>query len=335
MEQYLHKHLHIRVLSLSKNRLLHRFIQKYCLIGNTFRSLILIFAIMLLSLSFPTQAQPMPERMPPQFPPGHTGFPPEPSPAAPSQPGIPPPSPTQKLQPHPAPPTLDPGTPQPPPSPDSAASPEATPLPPSTPIPAQEIIPQSYTADRYQSLWKRSPFTLPSAAVETPVKAAGLEQKFILQSVAIIEGEPIVTLYSKDKQTSITITKEPLEEEDGLRIVSIDDSKVTEGEVDDVTKLIVKIANKNEQGEIRFDSAQLTQQTAMPGDMLGGMPGMHGAMPQASIPASIPAVPSSSSSSVDSSPTTPPPPTPPPASSQQRRRMVIPSTPPPSDNPNP
>jgi hypothetical protein len=158
-----------------------------------------------------------------------------------------------------------------------------------------------------------------------PIKSAGLEQKFILQSVMIIDGKPIVTLHSKDKQTSITITDEPLEEEDGLRVVSIDDSKVTQDGDQDITKLLVKIANNSEQGEISFDPAQLSQQS-------GISPPMPGSIPTSSlVPASIPAIPPSSSSDngISATPTTP---TPPPTSTHQRRRMVIPSTPPPSDN---
>jgi hypothetical protein len=216
-----------------------------------------------------------------------------------------------------------------PPESNSAESTVENPLP--TP---EEIIPRPYTADRYQSLWARSPFMLPSIVVDTPVRVAGLEQKFILQSVTVIEGKPIVTLHSKDRQTSITISDEPLESENGLRVVAIDDSKVTVGGINDITKLVVKIANNNEQGEISFEPAMVAQAGGFP----AGIPGMAGMppgvfpqatmqpMPPPSVPASISAI---SPSSDDNSSTTIVPPSPPPASQHQRRQMVIPSTPPP------
>ncbi len=334
MERFFPNVLKIQSLIKSRVSLRHFPIPKSCLIGNLFRTNTFrsCFALPLLLswvfFHYQAHAQNMPPRMPPQFPPGHSGYPPgiEPPPAP--QPTELPPDP-QEIPPQPSIPA-----PELPPAPTEALPPPSTPDA-STPTrtPPEETIPQSYAADRYKSLWIRSPFTLPSAVVDTPVKVAGLEQKFILQSVAIIEGKPIVTLHSKDKQTSITITEEPLQEENGLRVVAIDDSKVTEGDVDDVTKLIVKIANDNEQGEISFDPAQLAQQSAsLPG--MPGMPGMPASMPSASLPASIPAIPPASSEDSSSS-VAPATPTPPPASSQQRRRMVIPSTPPPSDNSNP
>jgi hypothetical protein len=329
MECCFYKKLKIQALIKLRAQIQHFRISKYCLIGNHFQGntfRIYQTILLLLTLAFfhyQAHAQNTPQRMPPQFPLGHTRYPP----------GIePPPSPQEVPSHHPSNPE--------PPSSETPSQQQPDPLPnssPNAPMPPEETIPQSYTADRYESLWKRSPFTLPSAVVETPVKVAGLEQKFILQSVSIIEGKPIVTLHSKDKQTSITITEEPLEEENGLRVVAIDDAKVTEGDVDDVTKLIVKIANNNEQGEISFDPAQLAQQSGLQGGMQLGMPGIPGMpgnnMPSASVPASIPAIPPPSSE--NSTSLAPAAPTPPPASSQQRRRMVIPSTPPPSDNSNP
>ncbi|MDW8350025.1 MAG: hypothetical protein RML49_07195 [Verrucomicrobiae bacterium] len=295
----------------------------------------LFLLILHVSLIINSNAQPPQPPQPSQPPPaGYPGNPPpiEPIPnlPAPSPPSPTPSSPPEFLPQPPSPPQHSSSTNPETPSANTTPSTDSPPSP-VTPHTSEQIIPQPYTADRYQSLWKRSPFTLPSAVVETPIKAAGLEQKFILQSVAIIDGKPIATLYSKDKQTTITVTDEPIEDENGLRIVAVDDSKVTAGDVDDVTKLIVKIANNSEQGEITFDPTQLAQQTASPGfsPMTGALPPQMTTITSA-MPASIPAAPPPPS---DDTSAAPPQPTPPPAAAQQRRRMVIPSTPPPTNAP--
>lgn len=112
---------------------------------------------------------------------------------------------------------------------------------------ADQPIPKSHPVDRYESLWKRSPFTLSSVS-DPVVVAAGFARQLALAGVAKIGSVELVTLVNKQSQERLLISSQPNAQ--GIRLVSLQSDP-------DPSKITATIEKGVETAVVRFDAALL------------------------------------------------------------------------------
>jgi len=76
--------------------------------------------------------------------------------------------------------------------------------------------PSVHQADRYQHIWKKSPFV-----TETPVvqQSGGLAERFALTGIAMLQNQPVIFVLDRQSLSRSVITKEP--NPSGLALVSV------------------------------------------------------------------------------------------------------------------
>ena len=131
---------------------------------------------------------------------------------------------------------------------------------------SDDLVPPPFPVDRYEALWKRSPFQLESVA--PPVESAGLAQRYALTGLAEIGGEPIAFLMERATQQRMMVKKEG--GESGLSLVQVD--VVTEKSENSSAT----IRQGAEVGVLKFDAG--------PAPPMAPQPMMAPAMPQAAAP---------------------------------------------------
>lgn len=163
---------------------------------------------------------------------------------------------------------------------------------------AEEALPKEVGVDRYESLWRRSPFDLPSSDSATgPVPSQGL----YLSGVMRVGEEEFVTIVDRATEQTFLVGREANAQ--GWSLVTMQRS-------DDATKVSATVRRGDEAISVRFDSTRVLASAGLP---LGGAgTGTAGIAPDATPRRLNPALIS-----------------PPPAPVRVRRSTPIPSTPPP------
>lgn len=83
----------------------------------------------------------------------------------------------------------------------------------------EAIIPQGYTPERYERIWKKSPFTVASVIAPAAVDNSTFADTLTLVGLVTIGGKPLVTVVSNDSQeTQLVDSEKP--NADGLQVVS-------------------------------------------------------------------------------------------------------------------
>lgn len=164
-----------------------------------------------------------------------------------------------------------------------------------------QTIPTAFPIERYESLWKHSPFTLTS--VEETETDQGFGQFFALAGVARIGSDDLVTLLDKRTQERLLISAKL--DSRGFQLVSVQSDH-------DILKVAVKIKKGAEVATLKFDPALLAARASN----------------QPAGPSYTNAPPPQVQSAVPTISTTPATERPPPVTGEVRRRVVIPSQPP-------
>jgi hypothetical protein len=108
-----------------------------------------------------------------------------------------------------------------------------------------EAIPQPYPTDRYEPIWKKSPFTLSSTA---PEAVAGFAENLALAGVVKINGESYVAVINKATQKRELISSKPNPQ--GIFL-----AKLESGE--EMDKVAVTLQKGDEISVMRYDTAFL------------------------------------------------------------------------------
>ncbi|MEO7931890.1 MAG: hypothetical protein ABIT76_01905 [Chthoniobacterales bacterium] len=84
---------------------------------------------------------------------------------------------------------------------------------------AEPIIPQGYAPERYERIWKKSPFTVASVIAAEPVNNTTFADSLTLAGLLTIDGKPLVTVVANDSQeTQLVEADKP--NAAGLQVVS-------------------------------------------------------------------------------------------------------------------
>jgi hypothetical protein len=179
-------------------------------------------------------------------------------------------------------------------------------------------FPAPLTAERYEPLWKRSPFTLPTAdtnaAAEAPAKLA-------LLGITRLGDDTFISILNKDTQQSVFLSSRepgPYTIEAVNMAERISDSSVTlrQGTETIVVKPDSALMALPSQG-VPAPAPVAVNQAVLPGQ--GGIPGQPPVPPALPLPGAAPGIQEGAA----------PGGTPPPATSRVRRRVIIPPPPPP------
>ena len=109
-------------------------------------------------------------------------------------------------------------------------------------------IPQAYPVERYEPVWKKSPFTLSSAA--DAVVAGGSSDRLKLTGVLKIGEQPYVSLYDSESKERFLVTSETNSR--GIRLESVQTS-------DDLSKVTVALTLNGEPVKLHYDMEYLKQ----------------------------------------------------------------------------
>lgn len=111
-------------------------------------------------------------------------------------------------------------------------------------------IPEGYSAQRYESLWKRSPFSL-SSIVEEQAQVSGMAERYSLSGTFSVGEKDYVFVVNRANPTErFLVSKEPNAQ--GLSLESITRDSSTPP---DPSKLTATIKQGEESGKITFDPA--------------------------------------------------------------------------------
>ncbi len=84
---------------------------------------------------------------------------------------------------------------------------------------AEPIVPQGYPPERYERIWKKSPFTVASVLAPEPADNKTFADSLTLAGLLTIDGKPLVTIVSNDSQeTQLVEANKP--NAAGLQVVS-------------------------------------------------------------------------------------------------------------------
>lgn len=115
-----------------------------------------------------------------------------------------------------------------------------------------EAIPRPYPPERYESIWKKSPFTLSSAAPET---VAGFAENLMLVGVVKIGGESYVAVLNKATQKRELISRKPNPQ--GIFLARLESG-------DEMDKVAATLQKGTETSVMRYDTAFLKSFAAKP-----------------------------------------------------------------------
>jgi hypothetical protein len=171
----------------------------------------------------------------------------------------------------------------------AAASPSPVPSAPPSPIPPEppgetpagipesppdDLVPPPFPLERYEALWKRSPFQLESVA--PPVESAGLAQRYALTGLAEVGGEPIAFLMERTTQQRMMIKKDDAGQA-GLTLVQVDVA------TDKYSNSTATIRQGAEVGVVKFDAGPPAM--SVPAMPVPGAPPIQPGNPSAQVPA--------------------------------------------------
>jgi hypothetical protein len=126
---------------------------------------------------------------------------------------------------------------------------------------AESPVPQGFPAERYEALWKKSPFTLSSAGPEDG--PAGFAQNLALTGVAQVGSDTLITLFNRQTQQRFLVsTKEPV---DGINLVSVTTDR-------DLSKVSAVLKKGGETGTVKYDMATINMPSANAGGPPPNMP---------------------------------------------------------------
>ena len=167
----------------------------------------------------------------------------------------------------------------------------------------EDAVPQPYPVQRYEPIWKKSPFTLSSAADAEAAGAFG--DKLKLTGVLKIGEQPYVSLFDSESGKRFLVSSQT--DSQGIKLESLQGG-------DDLGKVLVVLTRNGETVKLRYDMDYLKQasaQAAGPAPQTP-TPSVNGAVtirPVAVAPVSV-------------APANMPPPAP---NTTVRRRILIPS----------
>jgi len=102
-------------------------------------------------------------------------------------------------------------------------------LPVLTASAGEATIPQGHPVERYERIWKKSPFTVASVLNETPADTSTFTDNLTLVGLVTIGGKPLATVVANDSQET-TLVDADTPNAAGLQVVSyindLDSSKV-------------------------------------------------------------------------------------------------------------
>ncbi len=123
--------------------------------------------------------------------------------------------------------------------------------------------PQQAQLERYEMIWKRSPFVVETKIVE---ESAGLAQRFALTGVAVIDGAPVAFLLDRSSLSRMILA--PGRTSGGIELVSVDQQSNARN-----SSAVIRLGA--EQASLRFDSETLTvsaEGVPMPANSANGQP---------------------------------------------------------------
>lgn len=107
-------------------------------------------------------------------------------------------------------------------------------------------LPEGYTAQRYESLWKRSPFSLSSISDEQ-TQVSGMAERYSLGGAFSVGDKDYIFVVNRANPTERTlVSKTPNAQGLSLEVISYDS---------DPTKMTATIKQGEESGKITFDPA--------------------------------------------------------------------------------
>ena len=115
------------------------------------------------------------------------------------------------------------------------------------PSPAASNVPEGYPATRYESLWKRSPFTLSSITEEQGPTSAFSERYSLGGAYTVGKKDYVIVVNRTNPQERLTVSAEPNEQ--GLTLLSVSYDN------DAPMKTTAVIKQGEETGPIAFDEA--------------------------------------------------------------------------------
>ena len=112
-------------------------------------------------------------------------------------------------------------------------------------------VPDAYPVDRYEPIWKRSPFTLSSAVDDS----GAASQQLALTGLLRINNEAYASVLDKQTKQRFLVSKEP--DPQGLSLVSFQNP-------DDPSTLVVTLQRGSETFSLRYDLDYLKQVSPAP-----------------------------------------------------------------------
>lgn len=121
--------------------------------------------------------------------------------------------------------------------------------------------PQQAPLERYEMIWKRSPFVVETKVVE---ESAGLAQRFALTGVAVIDGAPVAFLLDRSSLSRMILA--PGRPAGEIELVSVDQQSNARN-----SSAVIRLGA--EQASLRFDSESLNvtaEGVPMPANLTNG-----------------------------------------------------------------
>jgi hypothetical protein len=110
-----------------------------------------------------------------------------------------------------------------------------------------DLIPQGFPPERYEPLWKKSPFSLSSVAQDVP---GGFAEKFILTGILKIGDTPYADVLNKETKERMFLSAQPNPQD--IRIEKLESGT-------DLSQVVVTLRKGNEVGVLRYDQEYLKQ----------------------------------------------------------------------------
>ncbi len=146
----------------------------------------------------------------------------------------------------------------------------------------EAVIPEAYPIERYEPVWKKSPFTLSSVADAGPT--GGLSDKFKLTGMLIIGEEPYVSIYDTENKERFLISRQVNAQ--GIKLETVQAG-------DDLTKVVANLSKGGETFSLHYDIDYLKQASGQsPMNVPGNIPNQtmspnQGHPPQIPIPVNV------------------------------------------------
>jgi len=108
---------------------------------------------------------------------------------------------------------------------------------------AENVVPKTYSENRYELIWKKSPFSLPSVAEENP---DGFAANLTLAGITKFNDQYVAIVLDKSTQKRSMVTAKP--NSDGLALVEAQTSK-------DLKEVSVVVQKNGESATLKYDLA--------------------------------------------------------------------------------